>query len=227
MNYYSFFLNRYSPMTKASAQIDRLNATKARILDAAREAVALSGWQEAQIASIAARAEVATGSVYRYFDSKADLYAQVLARVSQREIDVVAAIVDSEGSAAQRLVDAIYVFSNRALRSRRLAYALIAEPCEPEIDVARLKYREALAAQIGRLVTQGIASGEFIEIDANLAASCVTGAFMEGLVGPLAPEAGSDTRAAKAIAQSIASLAARMLFRHAAPKLKLVSKRTL
>ncbi|MDY6945711.1 MAG: TetR/AcrR family transcriptional regulator [Pseudomonadota bacterium] len=214
-------------MTKAGAQIERLTAIKARILEAAREAVALNGWQDAQIAAIAARAEVATGSVYRYFDSKADLYAQVLARVSQREIDVVAAVVDSEGSAAQRLIDAIYVFSSRALRNRRLAYALIAEPCETEIDVARLKYREALAGQIARLVTQGIASGEFIEIDANLGASCVTGAFMEALVGPLAPAAGSDTRAAKAIAQSIASLAARMLFRHAAPKLKLVSKRTL
>lgn len=211
-------------MAKASAQIDRLTETKTRILDAAREAVALNGWQEAQIAFIAARAEVATGSVYRYFDSKADLYAQVLARVSQREIDVVAAVVDSEGSAAQRLIDAIYVFSSRALRSRRLSYALIAEPCEPEIDAARLKYRAALAAQIARLLKEGIANGEFVEIDANLGASCVTGAFMEALAGPLAPETGADTQAAKAIAQSIASLAARMLFRHAAPKLKLVSK---
>jgi AcrR family transcriptional regulator len=212
-------------VSKASAQIDRLNATKTRILDAAREAVAQHGWQEAQIAVIAGRAGVATGSVYRYFDSKADLYAQVLARVSQREIDVVAAIVDAEGSAAQRLIDAIYAFSLRALQGRRLAYALIAEPCELEIDAARLEYRAALAAQIARLVEQGIVRGEFIEIDANLGASCVTGAFMEALVGPLAPETGSDARAAKAIAQSIASLAARMLFRHAAPKLKLVSKR--
>lgn len=186
--------------------------------------MALNGWQEAQIAFIATRAGVATGSVYRYFDSKADLYAQVLALVSQREIDVVAAIIDSHGSASQRLIDAIYAFSLRALRDRRLAYALIAEPCEPEIDLARLQYRSLLASQIARLVKQGIASGEFVEIDANLGASCVTGAFMEALVGPLAPETGSDAEAAKAIAQSIAGLAARILFRHSAPKLKLVSK---
>jgi hypothetical protein len=60
----------------------------------------------------------------------------------------------------------------------------------------------------------------FIAIDANVAASCVTGAFMEALVGPLAPEAEPDSQAAK----SIAGLTARMLFRHAAPKLRLVSK---
>ena len=211
-------------MPAANHKIEKLTATRTRIIEAARDAVALSGWKDAQIAFIAARAGVATGSVYRYFDSKADLYAEVLARVSQREVDVIAAIVDSEGSAAQRLVDAIYAFALRAMRGRRLAYALIAEPCEPEIDEARLRYRAALADQIARLVRQGIAAGEFVDVDANLAASCVTGAFMEALVGPMAPEHEADTAAAKEIAQAIASLAARMLFRHAAPKLKLISK---
>ena len=110
------------------------------------------------------------------------------------------------------------------MRGRRLAYALIAEPCEPEIDAARLKYRAALADQIARLVRRGIAGGEFIEIDANVAASCVTGAFMEALVGPLAPEAAPDFDAAKAIAQAIAGLSARMLFRRPTPELTLVSK---
>lgn len=213
-------------MPAAANRIERLQATKTAILEAARDAVALSGWKDAQIALIAAKAGVATGSVYRYFDSKADLYAQVLALVSQREVDVVREIVDSEGPAAQRLVDAIYSFSLRAMRGRRLAYALIAEPCEPEIDMARLKYRAALSDQIARLVVQGIASGEFIEVDPGVAASCVTGAFMEALVGPLAPEAVPDSDSAKAIAQTTASLAARMLFRHAAPKLKLISRDT-
>jgi AcrR family transcriptional regulator len=211
-------------MPAANHRIERLQATKTSILQAARDVVALSGWKDAQIALIAAKAGVATGSVYRYFDSKADLYAQVLALVSQREVDVVREIVDSEGPAAQRLVDAIYTFSLRAMRGRRLAYALIAEPCEPEIDVARLQYRAALSDQIARLVVQGIASGEFIDVEPRVAASCVTGAFMEALVGPLAPEAVPDSDSAKAIAQMTASLSARMLFRHAAPKLKLVSR---
>ena len=209
-------------MAIAAVRLHQLVETKSRILDAARDAVALSGWKDAQIALIAARAGVATGSVYRYFDSKADLYAQVLGLVSEREVAVVAAIVEA-GSASQCLVDAIYTFSIRAMRGRRLAYALIAEPCEPEIDAARLKYRAALADQIARLVRRGIESGEFVEIDANVAASCVTGAFMEALVGPLAPEAAPDSEAARAVAQSIAGLSARMLFRHATPELLLVS----
>jgi AcrR family transcriptional regulator len=195
-----------------------------RILEAARRAVAQSGWKDAQIALIAHQARVATGSVYRHFDSKADLYAQVLAVVSEREIAVVSAIIDSEGSAAQRLVDAIFMFTWRAMRAKQLAYALIAEPCDPEIDQARLKYRAALAEQIRRLVDQGIKAGEFIEIDARLAASCVTGAFMEALVGPLAPEAAPESADASKLARSIAAVSARMIFRQPAQKLTLISK---
>ena len=198
--------------------------TKARILAAAREAVAASGWKDAQIALIAHQAGVATGSVYRHFESKADLYAQVLAMVSEREVAVVSAIIDSEGPAGQRLIDAIFMFSLRAMRGRRLAYALIAEPCEAQIDAARLVYRAQLADQIARLIRAGIRGGEFVDVDPAIAASCVTGAFMEALVGPLAPEAEPDTAAARAAAQAIAGLAARMVLRQSAPKLTLVSK---
>lgn len=195
-----------------------------RILEAARRAVAQNGWKDAQIALIAHQAGVATGSVYRHFESKADLYAQVLALVSEREIAVVSTIIDSDGTAAQRLVDAIFMFSWRAMRSKHLAYALIAEPCEPEIDQARLKYRAALAEQIRRLVEEGIQRGEFIGINARLAASCITGAFMEARVGPLAPEADPDSSDARKLARSIAAVSARMIFKHSLPKLTLVSK---
>ena len=211
-------------MPIATARMEQLTATKARILDAAREVVALSGWKDAQIALIASRASVATGSVYRYFDSKADLYAQVLAAVSQREVEVVAQIIDSEGPAAQRLVDAIYAFAVRAMRGRRLAYALIAEPCEPEIDEARLKYRAALTDQIARVIAQGIKAGEFIDVDVKVAASCVTGAFLEALVGPLSTETPADTKAGNVEAKVIANLAARAVLRETPPKLRLVSR---
>lgn len=210
---------------KATARIEQITATRTRIIEAARDAVALGGWQEAQIALIAARAGVATGSVYRYFESKADLYAHVLAMVSQREVDVITAIIDSEGRASQRLANAIYAFSARAMRGRRQAYALIVEPCEPEIDSARLKYRAAVAEQIARVIKLGIASGEFIDVDENIAASCITGACMEALVGPLAPEAKPESKTEKEIAATIANLAVRMLLKSTQSKLELLSKK--
>jgi AcrR family transcriptional regulator len=211
------------PAAKSSTKA-KPSEPRERILRAARELVAENGWQDAQIALIAHRADVATGSVYRHFDSKAHLYAQVLAMVSEREVAVIRAIVESEGPASQRLVDAVFMFSLRAMRGRRLAYALIAEPCEAEIDVARLRYRAQLADVIAKVIREGVKSGEFVDVDPAIAASCVTGAFMEALVGPLAPEAAPDSAAARRVAQSIAALAARMVFRQSAPQLTLVSR---
>ena len=61
----------------------RLQDKRSRILEAARVLVSEGGWQEAQVASVAAAAGIATGTVYRYFPSKAELFAEVLSLVSQ------------------------------------------------------------------------------------------------------------------------------------------------
>jgi AcrR family transcriptional regulator len=213
------------PLRPAAAErIAQLTETKARIIECARDAVAEDGWQGAQIALVAERAQVATGSIYRYFESKADLFAQVLAKVSQVELDVVQAVIDSEGPASRRLAEAIRTFVKRAMQGRRLAYALIAEPCEPEIDVARLKYRAMLARQIAGVIAQGVKAGEFLPVDENIAASCITGGFMEALVGPLAPEAKPNSKAEAEIVASVAQLCVRMLSRPD-PSLRAVPRR--
>lgn len=166
----------------------KLADNRAQILRAARRMVSEGGWREAQMAAIAATANLATGTVYRYFPSKAELFAEVLAIVSQREVDVIGAIAEAGGSASQRLADAVSAFATRALRGRRLAYALIAEPCDPEIDEARLVYRRAISERFQKIIEDGIAAGEFAPQDPRITAACVAGALMESLVGPLAPE---------------------------------------
>ncbi|MBI2312364.1 MAG: TetR/AcrR family transcriptional regulator [Betaproteobacteria bacterium] len=166
----------------------KLADNRTQILQAARRLVSEGGWPEAQMAAIAAAANLATGTVYRYFSSKAELFAEVLASVSQREVDVIQGVAESGGPAKQRLADAVVAFTTRALRGRRLAYALIAEPCDPEIDQARLVYRRAIGEKLQRIIADGVTTGEFPAQDPRVAASCVVGAMMEALVGPLAPE---------------------------------------
>lgn len=166
----------------------RLADNRNRILAAARSLVSEGGWREAQVSHVAAVAGLATGSVYRYFPSKADLCVEVLAAVSQREVDVLSAIAKAHEPPAERLHTGVATFVNRAMRNRRLAYALIAEPCDREIDEARLTYRHAISQQIMQIVCDGQASGDFrSDIEANLAATVIVGGFMEGLVGPLSP----------------------------------------
>ena len=195
----------------AVTRLDNLVETRRRILAAARDMIAKDGWQGAQIALIAAQAGVATGSVYRYFESKSVLFAHVLAEVSEHELTILRSIIDGKGSAEERLHGAVQAFVRRGLKSRRLAYALIAEPCDRDIDVTRLKYRAAIETEIMRVLRDGIARGEFVDEDPSLLASCVTGAFTEALAGPIAPAPKGDSRAAERIASGIATLCTRMV----------------
>lgn len=166
----------------------RLQDNRSRILEAARTLVSEGGWSEAQVASVAAAAGMATGTVYRYFPSKAELFAEVLSRVSQREVNVLTEIAKMDGAATVRLHAAVATFVRRAMRNPRLAYALIAEPCDKEIDEARLTYRAAISRVIRSIVAAGQSAGEMNgDVQADIAATVIVGGFMEGLIGPLSP----------------------------------------
>ena len=58
---------------------ERKAESRRRILDSAREVFFRDGFMEANLDEVASRAGVAKGTLYRYFDSKAELYVAVLA----------------------------------------------------------------------------------------------------------------------------------------------------
>jgi AcrR family transcriptional regulator len=165
----------------------RLASDREHILATARRLVTEGGFREAQIAAVAAMAEVGVGTIYRHFPSKADLFAEVVSAVSRREVGIVDHIAESGGPAPRRLADALRTFASRALRSGRLANALIAEPAEPAVDEARLRYRRDLGRSIAGILEDGVQAGELPRQDVEASAACVVGALLEGLVGPLAP----------------------------------------
>jgi len=173
---------------QTSAVEARLHDNRVRLLEAARTLVSEGGWKEAQVASVAAAAGLATGTVYRYFPSKAELFAEVLSRVSQREVDVMTEVAKADGPAMARLHAAVETFVKRAMRNPRLAYALIAEPCDREIDEARLTYRAAISEVIRSIIASGQSTKEMrADVQPDIAASVIVGGFMEGLIGPLSP----------------------------------------
>lgn len=186
----------------------RLHDNRSRILAAARRLVSEGGWKEAQVASVAAAAGMATGTVYRYFPSKAELFAEVLSAVSQREVDVLAAIAASSEGAIQRLHTAVSTFVQRAMRNPRLAYALIAEPCDKEIDEARLTYRAAISEVIRAVIASGQATGSLRkDVAPDLAATVIVGGFMEGLIGPLSPLGRRQRQDTESYRREVATLA--------------------
>ena len=194
---------RRTPTVKA-----RLLDNRARILKAARTLVGEGGWSEAQVANVAAAAGMATGTVYRYFPSKADLFAEVCSDVSEREVEVLNEIANSDGTALLRLRSAVSTFIQRATRNPRLAYALIAEPCAKEIDEARLIYRAAISEVIRLIIESGQNGGEFdADLRPDVAASVIVGGFMEGLIGPFSPLRGPEPADVDAFNREVVSLA--------------------
>jgi len=187
----------------------RLADKRARILGAARELVADGGWAAAQVDNVAERAGVATGTVYRHWTAKAELCAEIVAAVSAREVGIVEAVADADGSPPEKLEAAIRAFAGRALRGRRLAYALIAEPVDPEVETVRLHYRAKLAHGFERILREGIMRGTFPQLDPAVAAACIVGAFMEALVGPLAPTRGTGAGADRHLIDQITAFCLR------------------
>ena len=181
----------------------RLADKRARILAAASDLVADGGWSAAQVDHVAAKAGVATGTVYRHWSSKAELCAEIVATVSAREVGIVKAVANADGSPVERLEAAIRTFAARALRGRRLAYALIAEPVDHEVETVRLDYRAQLARCFEGILREGIMRGVFPRFDPAVAAACIVGAFMEALVGPLAPAKGTGPRADRHLIEQI------------------------
>jgi len=182
---------------------------RAQILKAARELVAEGGWTAAQVDSVALKAGVATGTVYRHWSSKSELCAEIVASVSAREVGIVGAIAGTDEPPREKLAAAIRTFASRALAGRRLAYALIAEPVDPEVEITRLEYRSQLAHCFERILREGIMRGAFPRLDPAVAAACIVGAFMEALVGPLAPAKGTGARADRHLIEQIAQFCLR------------------
>jgi AcrR family transcriptional regulator len=173
-----------SPMSVRAA---RRAANRDRILAAAHDLVAEGGYGGATMAEVARRAGMATGATYRYFPSKAALFTDVFRQAAEHELAIVADIARrEERPAALRLATAVDVFSRRALAAPRLAYALMAEPVDPEVDAARLENKRAYRDVFAALLEEGVAAGEFRVLDAPVAAAAIVGALQEALIGPLA-----------------------------------------
>ncbi|UTW06591.1 TetR/AcrR family transcriptional regulator [Pseudomonas benzenivorans] len=195
--------------------LERNQALRERILACALARVSAGGFAALTMQALAEDVGIATGSLYRHFRSKGELAVEVFAAASQRELDALAAVLAGPGRPSARLAAGLRQFAGRAWNSRRLAFALIAEPVDPQVDEQRLLYREAYAELFVGLLEEGMATGEFRLTDAGLVAACLVGAIAESLVGPLSPparaarEAGRLTQDLGDVSQSLVTFCLR------------------
>jgi AcrR family transcriptional regulator len=169
--------------------VRRLAARHDAIIAAAGSLAAEAGINAVQIEPVSRRAGVATGTVYRYFPSKTELVAALVASVSERELTAMRRSADAAPGPLSALAAAITTFAARALANPKLAFALIAEQADGAADEARLAFRKALAAELGQRLSVAMKGGHLPDQDVAIAAPALLGALVEGLVGPLAAPA--------------------------------------
>lgn len=151
---------------------ERKAQSRRRILESAREVFFRDGFMAANLDEVAERAGVAKGTLYRYFDSKADLYVAVLADNGKVFTQRMREAGATGGTAIERLraLSSFYLshWLNHndyfqifwAIDNQSVIGALPARVVE---EVLRL-WEQSLAILEG-VLADGVRSAEFVECD--------------------------------------------------------------
>lgn len=170
----------------------RGQGTRDRLLLAAVAVLETGGYAAASVAAIAEHAGIATGTLYRHFPSKADLFVEVYRAIGDQELVEMATAAAVRRSIGEALDAVVATFAGRALSRPRLAWALVYEPLDPAVDAERIAYRRAYAKRMAEFVRVGVDRGELPDQDPDTTAAALNGAIVEALVSPLAPVAGGN-----------------------------------
>src|SRR5580698_9747370 len=187
--------------------VKRLAARRSAILSAARDAAADGGMAAVQIAPVAIRANVAAGTVYRYFPSKAELISELIADVSRDELAAIRRAADAAPGPSSALAAAVTTVAVHAMSQRKLTWGILAEPVD--VNVSRIASRRAVVGEIAGRIDAAVRAGHLPAQDTSLAATALLGALHEALVGPLAAENMDDPGKLRDAVQTVTLLALR------------------
>ncbi|MFL6053785.1 MAG: TetR family transcriptional regulator C-terminal domain-containing protein [Actinoallomurus sp.] len=163
----------------------RLTAPDRRedILRAAVAQIAERGVAAVRVADVAAALGVSTALVFYHFRSKDRLVAEAFAYAARRDLDRLAEVAESGGSARRRLVRALRLYhpSGSAAPGWRLwidgwSAALRTPELRRVCRRLDLRWRDTIAG----LIAEGVAAGEFACADPEAAAWRIT-ALIDGL----------------------------------------------
>lgn len=150
----------------------RSEARPHELLEAALDLFAEKGFASTRLADVGRRAGVSPGTVCVYFPTKEALFMAVIQRFLQPVIVDQQAILTEQGTARQRLQRLLEAKAASLQRPRlsALVKLIIAEIGSFPV-VGRDFYDNVIEPslqQVGQLIDEGIANGEFRQVDARL-----------------------------------------------------------
>jgi AcrR family transcriptional regulator len=138
--------------------------TRGRILRAARECFARLGYERATNRDIAAAAGVTAAAIYRYFDSKPDLYFAAVREALAELVPRVRAAVTSQASARAAFRALLQTTGEQDVHRKQAARFLSALPLEmqrhPEVAQGMLADPGEVFTIVNELVAAGVRTKE-------------------------------------------------------------------
>jgi len=156
----------------AQRREERKQISRRKILDAAREVFFRDGFMAANLDEVAQKAGVAKGTLYRYFDSKAELYVAVLAHNGEIFKQRMRETVSGDAAAADRIRLVSKFYFDHWIRNRDYFQifwaienqAVIGELPPGVLEEVSMLWEECIEIVAG-IVSQGVESGEFRDCD--------------------------------------------------------------
>ncbi len=172
--------------------------TRGRILDEARRCFADLGYESTTNKVLAERANITTGAIYHYFESKLDVYVEVHNDVQERVYErlraAVAGAATFQGS-LEAVLDAVLELHVEDPSLARFLVSARGESSRSEDLLAAIRpHAGTRQAFFGNLVDLGVSTGEIRPTDRDAVLDVIT-AMVMGLVAAGATDGAAHRRA--------------------------------
>jgi AcrR family transcriptional regulator len=154
--------------------------TRARILLTAERLFREIGYQKTTVADIAKVLKMSPANVYRFFDSKRAIHEAVACRLMGEVEQAATAIATKPASATARLRELLmnihYMNKERYVGDSKL-HEMVAIAMEEDWKVCDA-HLEFIGATVGKVIAEGMASGEFKAADPMTTSLCVVSSMV-------------------------------------------------
>ncbi|MFJ8601237.1 TetR/AcrR family transcriptional regulator [Streptomyces shenzhenensis] len=166
-----------------------------RLLIAAVEAFAERGYHATTTRDIAGRAGMSPAALYIHYKTKEELLHRISRIGHDKALDILRTAARREGSATERLANAVSSFvrwhAGRRTTARVVQYEL--DALGPDARAEILALRRQVDAEVRGIIQEGVASGEFDVLDVRgttlaVLSLCIDVARWFNVNGPRTPE---------------------------------------
>lgn len=167
---------------------------KSFILKAAEEVFIRSGYTQASMDEIAAEAQFSKATIYRYFQSKKELFLEIILNTLnelQKELEVILGKELTSEDKLKEIISAISLYSYKKKNITRVFFVekilfqkykkVITTTKHPKIPPRLEEILSKMSEIVRQSIREGIISGEFRKID-EIDAAFALGALIRGFV---------------------------------------------